>query len=150
MCAAERLHPTKPSHGKQGLGTAARHYGWEDVGHRSLSVERCMILYDTVLLSAYITSCVTLLIYLKYGVASVIAIIPDTSVVSENIFQFKSSHGYQGTTSLPPRMLVRQTKGPRRWRYHQILQTHRLLVRLTPEIRTRLLAMQTQMKNQMC
>ena len=45
MRAAEPLHPTDHSHGKQGLGAAAHRYGWEYVGCWSSNVQYCIVLY---------------------------------------------------------------------------------------------------------
>ena len=45
MRAVEPLHPMNPSHGKQGLGAVAHHYGWEDVDCRLSNVQYCIVLY---------------------------------------------------------------------------------------------------------
>ena len=45
MRAAEPLHPITPSHGKQSLGAAAHHCGWEDIGCPSSGVQYCIVLY---------------------------------------------------------------------------------------------------------
>ena len=45
MCTVEPLHKTNSSHGKQGLGVTAHHYGWEDDGCQSNNVQDCIVLY---------------------------------------------------------------------------------------------------------
>ena len=45
MCAMEPLHQTNPKHGKQGLGSATHHYGWEDVGCWPSDVQDWIVLY---------------------------------------------------------------------------------------------------------